>query len=140
MTGSVKTVRDLMRIGVTACSADTPFVEAVRTLLHNNLESLIILDDHSRAIGMLSRREVVETYARSGVSSNNLETLTVAEAMCSNIPKVPPGIPAITATQIMLDQGLREIYIMHNKNAGTPDRPVGVLSLSNVLREISDLP
>jgi CBS domain-containing protein len=136
---TTKLVRDVMRSGVTAISADVLFVEAVRTLLHDNLESLIVSDDHSRAVGMLSKREAVEAYARSGISRGDLKTLTVADTMRSGIPDVPPDIPAITAAQIMLDQGLREIYVMHHKNAGTPNRPVGVLSLSAVLGELSNL-
>ncbi len=133
-------VRDLMHIGVTSIPAGTLFVEAVRRLLRDNLESLIVLDDHSRAIGMLSRREVIEAYARSGIRGGDLKTLTVADTMRVGMPEVPPNIPAITAAQIMLDQGLRDIYVMHHKKAGTPDRPVGVLSLSNVLCKISNLP
>ena len=46
---TTKLVRDLMHIGVATCQTDTPLVEAVRTLLREDLESLIVLDEHSHA-------------------------------------------------------------------------------------------
>ncbi len=138
MTASAKQVRDLMHITATSCSADTLFLEAVRILHRNTIESLIVLDSHSRAIGMLSRLEAVQTYARSGIRTYNFDTLTVAEVMRSNIPQVSPNIPAISAAQIMLDQGLREIYVMPNKDGETSNpQPFGVLSINKVLSEIN---
>ena len=131
-----KLVHDLARTGITTCFDTTLFVEAVRTLLKKNIESLIVLDDYSRAIGIFSRHEAVETYARSGINATNFDTLTVADVMRSDIPQVSANIPAITAAQIMLDQGLRNIYLMHHKNAGTPDRPVGLLSLDDIIGEM----
>ena len=54
---TTKLVRDLMHIGVATCRADTSLVEAVRTLLRENLESCIVLDGNSHAVGMLGGRE-----------------------------------------------------------------------------------
>ena len=69
---TTKLVRDLMHIGVVTCQADTSLVEAVRTLLREDLESLIILDDNSHAVGMLSRREAVAVYGRSGADMHDV--------------------------------------------------------------------
>jgi CBS-domain-containing membrane protein len=44
---SVELVRDLMHIGVATCQADTPLVEAMRSLLQDDLESFIVLDGTS---------------------------------------------------------------------------------------------
>ena len=133
-----KLVRDLTRTGITTCFDTALFVDAVRTLLEKKIESLIVLDEHSRAIGMFSRREAVETYARSGIKAYNFETLTVADVMRPDIPQVPATIPATAAAQIMLDQGVRSIYLMHHKKAGSPDRPVGVLLLDAIIQEMID--
>jgi len=111
---TTKLVRDLMHIGVETCQANTLLVEAVRTLLREELESFIVLDENSHAVGMLTRREAVAVYGRSGADSREFNTLTVADVMNPDIPEVPPDIPATAAAQIMLDQGLREIYLMHH--------------------------
>ncbi len=131
----VKLVRDLMRIGVTTCPADTPFLKAARILLHENLESLIVLDSYGHATGIFGRREVVETYARSGTDVRDLETITVVEASCPDIPEIPPDIPATAATQIMLDRGVRDMYLMHYD--GGIRWPAAVLRFDDVLRYLA---
>jgi CBS domain-containing protein len=130
-----KLVRDLMRIGVVTCQADTSLVEAMRTLLREDLESLIILDDNSHAVGMLSRREAVAVYGQSGADVQDVRALTVADAMKPDIPEVPPDIPAAAAAQIMLDRGIREIYLMHHGGGGS--WPAAVLRFEDILRYLS---
>jgi CBS domain-containing protein len=130
-----KLVRDLMRIGVVTCQADTSLVEAVRTLLREDLESLIILGDNSHAVGMLSRREAVVVSGRSGADMHDVRTLTAADVMNPDIPEVPPDIPATAAAQIMLDRSIREIYLMHH--GGGASWPAAVLRYEDVLRYLS---
>ena len=132
---TTKLVRDLMHIGVVTCQADTPLVEAVRTLLREGLESLIVLDENSHAVGMLSRREAVAVYGRSGADMRDVKTLTAADAMSPDIPEVPPDIPAMAAAQIMLDRSIREIYLMHH--GGGASWPAAVLRFEDVLRHLS---
>src|SRR5512136_998207 len=107
---AVKFVRDLMHIGVSTCRTATPVVEAARTLLRENLEALIVLDGNGHAIGLLGRREVVAAYAQAGTRSHGVEAATAGDVMRLEIPEVPADIPAIVAVQIMLDQGIREVY------------------------------
>ena len=130
-----KLVRDLMHIGVATCQTDALLIDAVRTLLRENLESVIVLDEHSHAVGMLSRREAVDLYGRSDIDTRDLHTLTVADVMRPDIPEVPPDIPATAAAQIMLDRGVREIYVMHH--GGGASWPAAVLRFEDVLRYLA---
>jgi CBS domain-containing protein len=132
---TIQLVRDLMHIGVATCQSGTLLVEAVRTLLREDLESLIVLDENGHAVGVLSRREAVAVYGRSGADLGDLQTLTVADVMRPDIPEVPPDIPATAAAQIMLDRGLREIYLMHH--GGGAGWPAAVLRFEDVLRHVA---
>ena len=129
---TVRLVRDLMHIGVPTCRDDTPLVEAVRTLLRDELESVIVLDGNSHAVGMLSRLEIVVAFGRLGADAHSAESLTVADVMRPDIPEVPPDIPAAAAAQLMLDQGVREVYLMHH--GGGNSWPAAVLRFEDVLR------
>jgi len=84
---------------------------------------------------MLSRREAVAVYGRSGVDMHDVRTLTVADVMKPDIPEVPPDIPAAAAAQIMLDQSIREIYLMHH--GGGASWPAAVLRFEDILRYLS---
>ncbi|MCL4303862.1 MAG: CBS domain-containing protein [Anaerolineae bacterium] len=130
-----KLVRELMHIGVPTCPAQTPLFEAAQTLLAKQLEALIVLDEHGHALGLLSRREVAAAYGQAGITVRNLETLTVADVMRADIPHVPADIPAPAAVQLMLDQNVREIYVMHHE--GGIHYPAAVLRFEDVLRFVS---
>jgi CBS domain-containing protein len=132
---TVKYVRDLMHIGVSTCRADTPVVETARTLLRENLEALIVLDGNGHAVGVLSRREVVAAYAQAGTRSRGGEAVTAGDVMRPDIPEVPADIPAIAAAQIMLDQGVREVYLMHH--AAGISWPAAALRFEDVLRYLA---
>jgi predicted transcriptional regulator len=132
---SVKLVRDLMHIGVTTCQEDTLLVEGVRILLREQLESLIVLDTNGHAVGMLTRKEAVAAFGRSGAKVNGHQTLKVAEMMCPDIPEIPPDIPATAAAQIMLDQDVRDMYLMHHD--GGLSWPAAVLRFEDVLHYLA---
>lgn len=135
---TVKLVRDLMHIGVTTCPAETSLVEAIRILLQEGLESLIVLDDNGHAAGLFGRPEAVAAYGLSGAHVHGYEGLTVVEAMRLDIPEIPPDIPAPAAAQIMLDQQVRALYLMHHD--GGISWPAAVLRFDDVLRYLADKP
>jgi Mg/Co/Ni transporter MgtE len=132
---AVKFVRDLMHIGVSTCPTNTSVAEAARTLLRENLEALIVLDGNGHAVGMLGRREVVAAYARVGTGSRGGDAITAADVMRPDVPEVPADIPAIAAAQIMLDQGVREVYLMHH--AAGISWPAAALRFEDVLRYLA---
>jgi CBS domain-containing protein len=131
---TIKLVRDLMHIGVITCQADMPLVDAVAILLRENLESLIVLDENGHAVGLLGRREAVLAYGRSGATSRCCESSTIADVMRPEIPEIPADIPAAAAAQIMLDQGVRDLYLLHHDSGIS--WPAAVFRFEDVLRDI----
>lgn len=45
-------VRELMTVGVTTCSPDTPVIEIAKLLLDGELEGVVVLED-GNAVGMI---------------------------------------------------------------------------------------
>ena len=133
---AVKLVRDLMHIGVATCREDTPLTEAARTLLREQLESLIVLNEHGHAIGMLTRPDVVAAYGRSGASAQGYEPLTAGDVMRPDILEIPPDIPATAAALMILDQGIREAYLLHHD--GGMSWPAAVFRFDDVLRYLAE--
>ena len=130
---ALKLVRDLMQIGVATCQADLPLVKAVQLLLHDRLESLVVLDERGHAVGVFGRREAVIAYGRLGAVVQDSVTVAVAEFMRPEIPEIPPDIPAAVAAQIMLDQGVRALFLMHH-DLGV-SWPAAILRFEDVLRD-----
>ena len=133
---TVKLVRDLMHIGVITCRTNTPLVEAAAILLREHLDSLVVLDEQGHAVGLLGREEAVAAYARSCTTSQTCDSLTAADVMRPEIPEIPPDIPTAAAAQIMLDQGVRGLYLMHHDSGIS--WPAAVLRVEDVLRHLVD--
>jgi CBS domain-containing protein len=131
---AAKLVRDLMQIGVTTCRADLSLVEAVRILLRDRLEALVVLDEYGHAVGLFGRREAVIVYGQLGAAVQDGANLTVAEVMQPEIPEIPPDIPAAVAAQIMLDRGGRALFLMHHDLGMS--WPAAVLRFEDVLRDL----
>ena len=55
--------------------------------------------------------------------------------MREDVPQVPPDIPLAAAAQIMQDQKVRTLYLMHH--AGGIDYPAAMLSYRHLLRHLS---
>lgn len=122
-------VRELMTVGVQTCSMTTPIVDIVRLMQVQHIEALVVLDEHGHAVGIVSQDELVRAYCR-----DNCRELVAADFMRADIPQIPPDIPLTAAAQIMLDWGVRVLYMMHN--AGGIGYPAAVLTYSHILRHL----
>ncbi len=128
---SPRLVRDLMTVGVETCSLETPVKEIARLLVEKNLEAVVVLDKIERhALGMVGREELVEAYTRPGA-----EALKAEDVMRDGVPQVPADIPLIAAAQLMQDQGLRVLFVMH-QSAGI-EYPAASLSYWHILRHLA---
>ncbi len=123
-------VRDLMSVGVTICKTDTPVVEVARVLLEEELESMVVLDDEGHAIGAVSREELIQAYSR-----DDCRELTVENVMRDGVPQIPPDIPLTAAAQLMRDEGVRAVFVMHH--SGGISYPAAVLSYKHLLRHLA---
>lgn len=123
-------VRDLMSVGVATCPPDTLIVEIARLLLDKQLEAIVVLDQEGHAVGVVSQDELVEAYTR-----DNWRDLTAEAVMCDGVPQVPPDIPLTAAAQIMQDQRVRVLFLMHH--AGGIEYPAAALSYRSILRHLA---
>jgi CBS domain-containing protein len=118
-----------MTVGVATCSPDTPVVEVARLLLDKQLEAVVVLDQEGHAPGVVSRDDLVRCYAR-----HDGRDLTAADIMTDGVPELPPDIPLTAAAQLMRDQGMRAVFLMHH--AGGIEYPAATLSFSHFLRHL----
>ena len=119
-----------MTVGVLTCSPDTPAGEIARVLTEKNLEAVVVVKPEGKhAVGMVSQVELLKAYSRQ----QSPETMA-EEIMRDDIPQIPAEIPIETAAQIMLDQGVRVLYIMHR--ASGEAYPAALISYSQLLRHI----
>jgi predicted transcriptional regulator len=131
ITSVPKLVRDLMTVGVMTCSPSTLLEELARIAIEKRVEAFIVLNgDDGHALGVVSQDDIVRTFANGGHPS-----LTAEQIMSDGVPQIPPDIPLEAAAQIMLDRGIRALFLMHH--AGGIEYPAAVITYTHILRLLS---
>jgi CBS domain-containing protein len=132
-------VRDLMKVGVLTCPPSTPVTEIARLLMEKNLEAVVVLDpEDGNALGVVGQDELVRAYANrppEAVGQLSSIDLTAADVMREGVPQAPADIPLTAAVQIMQDQHLRVLFLMHH--AGGIEYPAAWLSYNHILRHLA---
>lgn len=132
-----------MKVGVANVHPGTPVADIARLFKDKGLEAVVILDpEEGHAVGVVSQKELAAAFVREGL---NARFLKAEDIMCDDVPQVPPDIPLEAAFQIMLDKGVRMVFLMHH--AGGVTYSAGALSYNQLVRfmaaqsdeEISDL-
>lgn len=126
---SPKLVRDLMTVGVATCTPDTPVIDIARLILDKGLEAIVVLDER-HAIGVVGQEELIRAYTRP-----EARNLTAEEIMRDELPQVLADIPLTTAVQLMLDQGVRILFVTHH--AGGVRYPAAMISYKHILRHLA---
>lgn len=129
--GSQRTilVRDLMTVGVETCGPATPCIEIVRSMLAEDLDAVVVLED-GNAAGVIDRMDLIRAYARA-----DFQDLRAEQLMQENLYKVPADIPAAAAAQMMLDLGVRALFITHQ--AAGIEYPAAVIAYRHLLRHMA---
>ena len=125
-----KLVRDVMHRGVITCGADEPVLDVARRLREYAINAIFVLDHSGRAEGVISQTDLARAYVQGG-----WEHRTADEIMTPEVVTISGEIPLNVATQIMIDKHIHRLLIV--QGGLTPNRPVGVLSLSDVVREMA---
>lgn len=125
-----KLVRDVMHRGVITCWANEPVVDVARRLREYAINAIFVLDQSGRAEGVISQTDLARAYVQGG-----WEHRTADEIMTPEVVTIGGEIPLNVATQIMIDKHIHRLLIV--QGGLTPNRPVGVLSLSDVVREMA---
>jgi CBS domain-containing protein len=126
----IRLVRDLMTVGVPTCSSETPIIDLACLILEQGWEAVVVLDAiEGHALGVVSQDELVRAYIQS--EERNQSAMDI---MRDGVPQVPPDIPLTTAAQIMQDQGVRVLFLMHH--ASGIEYPAAMISYRHVIRHL----
>ena len=121
-------VRDLMTVGVATCSPETPIGDIARLLLDKGLEAVVVLDPaDGHALGYVGQDELVRAFAHQ-----QTDMLTAEQVMHDEVPQAPPEIPLTAAAHLMLDRGVRVLYLMHHSSG--IEYPAALISYQHLLR------
>ena len=102
---SDKTVGDLMHKGIIACKPETPMTEVVRIMVDTDVHAIIVVDDSSKARGIISHADIVRFYGQE------ISECTAGEAMSGRLLEIESGQPATLAAERMLEEGVQRLLV-----------------------------
>ncbi len=104
--------------------------EAMRTMIDRSVGALLVVNDGKQLVGILTERDFLTKVA----GQPSFEQRPVAEFMTAKPETVSPLDPLAFAMQKMDTGGYRHLPVV-----GENDRPVGVISMRDVLKHITRL-
>lgn len=119
-------VRDIMKRGVPTCQLDTPVLQVARQMLRANVDTTVVVDDLGEVSGIISRTDIVRLH------SQRYWEMRAEDIMTYNVLTIVPDVPVNAAAQLMLDNRIHQLVILHARPA--PQRPVGILTMRDVIR------
>lgn len=124
-----KLVRDVMHRKIISCRVDTPLKDVARLLDEEKINALVVVDESGDLSGILSQTDLVKACER------DWETMVAEDVMSADVVTIVADIPVLTAVELMLDKQIHRLIITQGGLA--PRRPVGVLSMTDVVREMA---
>jgi CBS domain-containing protein len=126
----VKYVRDVMSRSVLTCTPEMTVREAARRMAEHHVNALVVVEEASGELeGIVSRSDLARVYDK------DYDATLIESVMSQDVETIIPDIPVSAAVLIMLDHNIDRLIIMHAKPA--PQRPVGILSLSDIVSDIA---
>lgn len=120
-----------MQVGVPTCREDTPLKDVARLLVERNIAALIVVDEDANLVGWINEQHLAQVVDR------NHARLVAGDVMNEHVPEILPDVPAAAAAQLMLDRGLRQLFVTHH--AGGVKYPAAVITLQDVIRIIAGM-
>lgn len=127
-------VRECMHEGVVSCALDATLDDVAETMRGANVSAIVVVQD-GVAAGVISRTDLVnvafvQPYVRywRGMAARHLMTAPVVS--------VRPEAPLVEALEILRTRRIHRLVVTEPGPAG--ERPVGILSLSDVLRVLGE--
>lgn len=124
-----KLVRDVMHRKVISCRVDTPLKEVATRMDAEQVNALIVVDEGGDLCGVVSQTDLVK------MCEQDWEDLVAEDVMTPDVVTIVADIPVLAAVELMVDNQIHRVVI--TQGGLVPRRPVGVLSMTDIVREMA---
>ena len=127
-----KMIRDVMTRGVVTASPDTPVKEIAERMANQHLSGVAVIGAQGDVLGFISEMDMVKVLHKP-----DLKQLTAEDIMSSRLIAVAPDATLGRAARIMDEGHIHRLLILSEKGVGASQRPVGILTTSDIVREVA---
>jgi len=127
-----KLVRDVMTRGVVTVTQDSKIPEIADLLAKQKLSGVGVTGDTGEILGFISETDLLAAF-----DSEDWHNITAEAVMTPNIKAIKPNHTLIEAARTMRSSHIHRLLVLSEGGIGAPLRPIGILSASDIVRELS---
>lgn len=125
-------LRDIMTRGVTSVPLDITLREVAKILINQNVSGVAVTDHNGEIMGFITEMDMLHV-----VVDKSLLDCTAEEIMTTSLKSISPSTDLETAASVMLEARIHRLIILSESGMGASDRPVGILSASDIIRQLT---
>lgn len=127
-------VGEVMHQGVLTCRRETPVQDVARQMSEQDISALVVVNDDGNMIGLISRTDLVNARLYEQYWKH-WRGLTAGHIMVTDVVAVRPNDTMQTASKLMMERRIHRVVVV--EDAGEGVKPIGVLSVTDVVRDIA---
>jgi CBS domain-containing protein len=120
-----ETVNDFMRKSLITIEESATVQEAANRMKDKNISSLVVVDEISRPVGLITERDLVRKVCIHDVSTSKL---IIKEIMSSPLITIDSNSSASEAVDMMLRNNVRHLLVVDSKSSEGLDKPIGIVT------------
>jgi crotonyl-CoA carboxylase/reductase len=121
------TVAEVMHRGIVACAPTDSVGDVAKIMIDNDIHAVVVMEG-GKAVGVASQTDMV--LARQGRTPDEARALLAREIMTPGCATCDKGMLLSEAVSLMTGRRMHRLVVTEN------DRPIGVLSMTDVVRKI----
>jgi len=126
MMDKERRVRDIYHKGVILCKPDSPLQEVVRVMADTEVHAVMVTEQEGEPpVGVVSHIDVIAHYGE------NLSAIQAREVMTSDVISISEDATVEKAAKKLLESNIHRLLVVNEQN-----RPLGILSTTDIIREI----
>jgi predicted transcriptional regulator len=119
-------VRDIYHKGVILCKPDSPLQEVVRVMADTEIHAVMVTEREGEPpVGVVSHIDIIAHYGE------DLTAIQAQDAMTSKVISISEDATVGEAAKKLLESNIHRLLVVNEE-----DRPVGILSTTDIIREI----
>jgi crotonyl-CoA carboxylase/reductase len=120
-------VGELMHRGIVACTPNDTVGQVAKTMIENDIHAVVVMEG-GKAVGVVSQTDMV--LARQGRTADEARAMLAQDIMTPGCATCDAGMLLSEAVSVMTGRRMHRLVVTAN------GQPVGVLSMTDVVRKI----
>lgn len=130
-------VQNWMHRGVITCQPETPVAEVAATMDTQDISAVVVVNEQGAAVGVISRTDLVNARFVQPYMKHWLG-LNAEHLMTKPVISVLPDTTINEAVQLLNEKRIHRLVVV--EKASDHLRPIGILSVTDLAKHVSDKP